>query len=226
MYDILDALTPFELGLLFLICIVIFSFAILHDRKELKKINKIFKSKGLVIEKLKPPYTFRNDIRIPSRKLWNKGILSFPIKSRLNRNLLIFKWHSGGSSYLDYLNYSWVFSYRMKGRSLPVFILKPKKLLLDNEKTAVHIDKSFDEKYLFVSTGKYDEEDEKKIKNIFKDINLQTVIFSNLPICIECNGVEIFYYRENDKSKLEIVPQILDDITELHNVIKEIKRDI
>ena len=79
---------------------------------------------------------------------------------------------------------------------------------------------------LFVSTGKYDEEDEKKIKNIFKDINLQTIIFSNLPICIECNGVEIFYYRENDKSSLEIVPQILDDITELHNKIKEIKRDI
>ena len=214
------------LGIVLIISIILIILGVTYDRKKIKKLDPIFKSKGLIFGKLKPPYTFRNDIRIPSRKLWNKGILSFPIKSRLNRNLLIFKWQSGGSSYLDYLNYSWVFSYRIEGRSLPVFILKPKKLFLDNEKTAVHIDKSFDEKYLFVSTGKYDEEDEKKIKNIFKDINLQTIIFSNLPICIECNGVEIFYYRENDKSKLEIVPQILDDITELHNKIKEIKRDI
>lgn len=52
MYDILDTLTPLQLGLLLLICIVLIPFAILHDRKELKKINKIFKSKGLVIETL------------------------------------------------------------------------------------------------------------------------------------------------------------------------------
>ena len=53
MPDILDILTPLQIGLLFLICIVLILFGHLHDRLELKKIDKIFKSKGLVIEKLK-----------------------------------------------------------------------------------------------------------------------------------------------------------------------------
>ena len=60
--------------------IVLIILGVNYDRKKIKKLDPIFKSKGLIIEKLKPPYTFRNDIRIPSRKLWNKGILSFPIK--------------------------------------------------------------------------------------------------------------------------------------------------
>ena len=84
------------LGIVLIISIILIILGVTYDRKKIKKLDPIFKSKGLIFGKLKPPYTFRNDIRIPSRKLWNKGILSFPIKSRLNRNLLIFKWQSGG----------------------------------------------------------------------------------------------------------------------------------
>ena len=215
---------PIELlmfsGIVLIITMILIIPFIIFGRKSIKKLDPNFKSKGLIIEKLKPPYTFRNDIRIPSRELWNKGILSFPIKSKLNRNLLIFRWHSGGSYILEALNYSWVFSYRMKDRSLPVFILKPKNVFLNFIKTAIDIDVSFDEKYLLEIPDKCDEV-QKKIIDIFKNINLQTIILSNYPISIECNGVEIFYYKENDKSKLEKVPQILDDITELHNKIKD-----
>ena len=70
------------LGIVLIISIILIILGANYDRKKIKKLDPIFKSKGLIIEKLKPPYTFRNDIRIPSRKLWNKGILSFPIKSK------------------------------------------------------------------------------------------------------------------------------------------------
>ena len=181
------------------------------------------KSKGLIIEKLRPPYTIKYDINIPSRKLFkNKGFLAFPIKSELDKDLLIFKWQSGGlnSSPQDY---SWVFSYKIQETSLPVFILKPKKFFLNLKQTAIQVNKSFDEKYLFESPHKYEEGDEKKIKEIFKNTDLQTIILSYYPICIECNGTEIFYYRKNDSSKLESVPEILIGINELHNKVKEIK---
>lgn len=216
-------MSDIEIGLLLLVAVVLVFFGILHDRKILQKINKTFKSKGLIIEKLRPPYTIKYDINIPSRKLFkNKGFLAFPIKSELDKDLLIFKWQSGGlnSSPQDY---SWVFSYKIQETSLPVFILKPKKFFLNLKQTAIQINKSFDEKYLFESPYKYEEGDEKKIKEIFKNTDLQNIILSYYPICIECNGTEIFYYRKNDSSKLELVPEILIGINELHDKVKEIK---
>ena len=223
MPDILDILTPLQIGLLFLICIVLILFGILYDRKELKKIDKIFKSKGLVIEKLKPPYTFKNNIHIPSRKSLNKGTLAFPIKSELNESLLIFKWAIGRKP--TRVDHTWVFSYKIQDKSLPPFILKPKNFFLNLKKT-IHIKESFDEKYLLEIPGKCDEDGEKKIIDIFKNINLQTMILSNYPISIEYNGVEVFYYRKDDNSKLELVPEILGYISELHNKMLEIKEVI
>mgnify|MGYP000306331714 CR=1 FL=1 len=224
MYEILDTLTPLELGLLLLICIVLIPFAILHDRKELKKINKIFKSKGLVIEKLKPPYTFKNKIHIPSRKFLNKGTLAFPIKSESNKSLLIFKWSIGREPGI--VDHTWVFSYKIQDKPLPLFTLNPKNFFLNFKKSAIHVNESFDEKYLLEIPGKCDEDDEKKIIDIFKNINLQNFILSNYPISIECNGVEVFYYRKDDNSELDLVPEILDDISELHNKMIEINRVI
>ena len=223
MYDVLDTLTPLELGLLFLICIVLISFAILHDRKELKKINKIFKSKGLIIEKLKPPYFFKNKIHIPSRKVLNKGTLAFPIKSESNKSLLIFKWSIGREHYIEN---TWVFSYKIQDKPLPLFTLKPKNFFLKFKKTAIHVNESFDEKYLLEIPSKCDKDDQKKIIDIFRNIDLQTIILSYNPISIECNGVEVFYYRKDDNSKLELVPEILDEISEIHNKLIEIKKTI
>ena len=223
MPDILDILTPLQIGLLFLICIVLILFGHLHDRLELKKIDKIFKSKGLVIEKLKPPYTFKNNIHIPSRKSLNNGTLAFPIKSELDESLLIFKWAIGRKP--TRVDHTWVFSYKIQDKSLPPFILKPKNFFLNLKKT-IHIKESFDEKYLLEIPGKCDEDDEKKIIDIFKNINLQNFILSNYPISIECNGVEVFYYRKDDNSKLDLVPEILDDISEVHNKMLEINRVI
>ena len=224
MYDILDTLTPLELGLLLLICIVLIPFGILHDRKELKKINKIFKSKGLVIEKLKPPYTFKNKIHIPSRKVLNKGTLAFPIKSESNKSLLIFKWSIGREPGI--VEHTWVFSYKIQDKPLPLFTLNPKKFFLNFKKTAIHVSESFDEKYLLEIPSKCDKDDQKKIIDIFKNIDLQTIILSYNPISIECNGVEVFYYRKDDNSKLELVPEILDEISEIHNKLIEIKKTI
>ena len=224
MYDILDTLTPLQLGLLLLICIVLIPFAILHDRKELKKINKIFKSKGLVIEKLKPPYTFKNKIHIPSRKCLNKGILTSPIKSESNKSLLIFRWSIGREPGI--VDHTWVFSYKIQDKSLPLFTLKPKNFFLKFKKTAIHVSESFDEKYLIEIPSKCDKDDQKKIIDIFRNIDLQTIILSYNPISIECNGVEVFYYRKDDNSKLELVPEILDEISEIHNKLIEIKNII
>ena len=64
------------------------------------------------------------------------------------------------------------------------------------------------------------------IINIFRNIDLQTIILSYNPISIECNGVEVFYYRKDDNSKLELVPEILDEISEIHNKLIEIKNII
>ena len=224
MYDILDTLTPLQLGLLLLICIVLIPFAILHDRKELKKINKIFKSKGLVIEKLKPPYTFKNKIHIPSRKGLNKGILTSPIKSESNKSLLIFRWSIGREAGI--VDHTWVFSYKIQDKSLPLFTLKPKNFFLKFKKTAIHVSESFDEKYLLEIPSKCDKDDQKKIIDIFRNIDLQTIILSYNPMSIECNGVEVFYYRKDDNSKLELVPEILDEISEIHNKLIEIKNII
>ena len=224
MYDILDTLTTPQLGLLLLICVVLILFAILYDRKELKKINKIFKSKGLVIEKLKPPYTFKNKIHIPSRKFLNKGTLAFPIKSESNKSLLIFKWAIGREPGI--VDHTWVFSYKIQDKPLPLFTLNPKNFFLNFKKTAIHINESFDEKYLLEIPSKCDKDDQKKIIDIFKNIDLQTIIFSYNPISIECNGVEVFYYRKDDNSKLELVPEILDEISEIHNKLIEIKKTI
>mgnify|MGYP001440449783 FL=1 len=221
MYDILDTLTTPQLGLLLLICVVLILFAILYDRKELKKINKIFKSKGLVIEKLKPPYTFKNKIHIPSRKFLNKGTLAFPIKSESNKSLLIFKWTIGREHYIEN---TWVFSYKIQDKSLPLFTLNPKKFFLNFKKTAIHVSESFDEKYLLEIPSICDKDDQKKIIDIFRNIDLQTIILSYNPISIECNGVEVFYYRKDDNSKLELVPEILDEISEIHNKLIEIKK--
>ena len=225
MYDILDTLTTPQLGLLLLICVVLILFAILYDRKELKKINKIFKSKGLVIEKLKPPYTFKNKIHIPSRKFLNRGILSCPIKSESNKSLLIFKWAIGREREI-LPDHTWVFSYKIQDKPLPLFTLNPKNSFLNFKKTAIHVNESFDEKYLLEIPSKCDEDDQKKIIDIFKNIDLQTIILSHNPISIECNGVEVFYYRKDDNSKLELVPEILDEISEIHNKLIEIKKTI
>ena len=224
MYDILDTLTTPQLGLLLLICVVLILFAILYDRKELKKIHKIFKSKGLVIEKLKPPYTFKNKIHIPSRKVLNKGTLAFPIKSESNKSLLIFKWSIGREPGI--VDHTWVFSYKIQDKPLPLFTLKPKNFFLKFKKTAIHVNESFDEKYLLEIPSKCDKDDQKKIIDIFKNIDLQTIILSYNPISIECNGVEVFYYRKDDNSKLELVPEILDEISEIHNKLIEIKKTI
>ncbi len=224
MYEILDKLTPLELGLLLLICIVLIPFAILHDRKELKKINKIFKSKGLIIEKVKPPYTFKNKIHIPSRKFLNKGTLAFPIKSESNKSLLIFKWSIGREPGI--VDHTWVFSYKIQDKPLPLFTLNPKNFFLNFKKTATHLNESFDEKYLLEIPSKCDKDEQKKIIDIFKNIDLQTIILSYNPISIECNGVEVFYYRKDDNSKLELVPEILDEISEIHNKLIEIKKTI
>jgi len=224
MYDILDTLTTPQLGLLLLICVVLILFAILYDRKELKKINKIFKSKGLVIEKLKPPYTFKNKIHIPSRKFLNKGTLAFPIKSESNKSLLIFKWVIGREHGI--IDHTWVFSYKIQDKPLPLFTLNPKKFFLNFKKTAIHVNESFDEKYLLEIPSKCDKDDQKKIIDIFRNIDLQTIILSYNPISIECNGVEVFYYRKDDNSKLELVPEILDEISEIHNKLIEIKKTI
>ena len=224
MPDILDILTPLQIGLLFLICIVLILFGILYDRKELKKIDKIFKSKGLVIEKLKPPYTFKNNIHIPSRKSLNKGTLAFPIKSELNESLLIFKWAIGRKP--TRVDHTWVFSYKIQDKPLPLFTLSPKNSFLNFKKTAIHVNESFDEKYLLEIPSKCDKDDQKKIIDIFKNIDLQTIILSYNPISIECNGVEVFYYRKDDNSKLELVPEILDEISEIHNKLIEIKKTI
>ena len=225
MYDILDTLTTPQLGLLLLICAVLILFAILYDRKELKKINKIFKSKGLVIEKLKPPYTFKNKIHIPSRKFLNKGTLAFPIKSESNKSLLIFKWVIGRGEH-GIVDHTWVFSYKIQDKPLPLFTLNPKNFFLNFKKTAIHVNESFDEKYLLEIPSKCDKDDQKKIIDIFKNIDLQTIILSYNPISIECNGVEVFYYRKDDNSKLELVPEILDEISEIHNKLIEIKKTI
>ena len=224
MYSILDTLTTPQLGLLLLICVVLILFAILYDRKELKKINKIFKSKGLVIEKLKPPYTFKNKIHIPSRKFLNKGTLAFPIKSESNKSLLIFKWAIGREH--GKIDHTWVFSYKIQDKPLPLFTLNPKKFSLNFKKTATHLNESFDEKYLLEIPSKCDKDEQKKIIDIFKNIDLQTIILSYNPISIECNGVEVFYYRKDDNSKLELVPEILDEISEIHNKLIEIKKTI
>ena len=225
LYDFLKTLTPLQLGLLLLICIVLIPFAILHDRKELKKINKIFKSKGLVIEKLKPPYTFKNKIHIPSRKFLNRGILSCPIKSESNKSLLIFKWAIGREHEI-LPDHTWVFSYKIQDKPLPLFTLNPKNSFLNFKKTAIHVNESFDEKYLLEIPSKCDKDDQKKIIDIFRNIDLQTIILSYNPISIECNGVEVFYYRKDDNSKLELVPEILDEISEIHNKLIEIKKTI
>ena len=166
MYDILGTLTTPQLGLLLLICVVLILFGILYDRKELKKINKIFKSKGLVIEKLKPPYTFKNNIHIPSRKFLNKGTLGFPIKSESNKSLLIFKWVIGREH--EKIDHTWVFSYKIQDKPLPLFTLNPKKFFLNFKKTATHLSESFDEKYLLEIPSKCDKDEQKKI---FHEIN-------------------------------------------------------
>ena len=226
MYDsLLDIFTLQELGIFLLICIVVLVFIILNDIKELKKMDKIFKSKGLVIEKLKPPYTFKNKIHIPSRKFLNRGTLAFPIKSVSNKNLLIFEWVIGGGPD-EKLSYTWVFSYKIQDKPLPLFTLNPKNFFLNFKKTAIHVNESFDEKYLLEIPSKCDKDDQKKIIDIFRNIDLQTIILSYYPISIECNGVEVFYYRKDDNSKLELVPEILDEISELHNKLIEIKKTI